>query len=360
MNPGERPLLAVDAVVLDTETTGLDPARARIIQIGAVRIRSGRLAPGEVFDTLVDPREPIPPASTRIHGIDDREVAGAPTFAATVEALEQWLGDALVIGHAIGFDLAILKRETERLGRPWRKPRALDTRLLARIANPDLPDVSLEVLASWLGLEEITGRHTALGDARATAAIFLALVPRLRDKGIRTVAEAESASRRLTDAMDAQHRAGWVEIADAVRDAERSLARIDSYPYRHRVHEVMSAPLLTASPDEPLQAALDRMVDARVSSLIILPPGPDQPRPAGEAGIVTERDILRALARRGATALQEPVSTAMSKPIATVPADAFVYRAMGRMSRLGIRHLGATDEAGRLVFSCLTRSVFSR
>ncbi|WP_181706992.1 DUF294 nucleotidyltransferase-like domain-containing protein [Chthonobacter rhizosphaerae] len=356
MDPGRMPLVAIDAVVLDTETTGLDPARARLLQIGAVTIAGGQLRADETFETLVDPGEPIPAASTRVHGIDDRTVAGAPAAAAALERLESWIGGRLVIGHSVGFDLAILKREAQRFDRPPPLLRALDTRLLARIANPNLPDVSLEVLASWLNLE-ISGRHTALGDARATAAIFLALVRKLREKGIRTVAESEAASRRLTDAMEAQHAAGWATMEGAVADAERTLARIDSYPYRHRVSDVMAATLRTADPAESLEAALRRMVDARVSSLFVVDMPPDGQPAAADAGIVTERDVMRALARAGAAALAAPVSSAMSKPIATVPADAFLYRAMGRMTRLGIRHLGAVDEAGRLVGALSARDL---
>jgi DNA polymerase-3 subunit epsilon/CBS domain-containing protein len=356
MQPGGTPLLAVEAVVLDTETTGLDTARARMVQIGGVRIAAGRLVEGSAFERLVHPGEPIPATATRIHGIDDAAVRSAPRFAAVAGDLEAFVGDALVIGHSIGFDLAILKRESERAGRPWRRPRALDTRLLGRIAQPDLPDVSLEILAGSLGLE-IAGRHTALGDAEATARIFLALVPRLREKGIRTIAEAEAACRRLTDAMEAQHRAGWETGEGAVVDAERALARIDSYPYRHRVTDVMSAPPRTIAPSASLADALRAMVDARVSSLFVVPDGAGDPPPVAALAIVTERDVMRALAAGGAAALERPVATAASSPVASVPADAFVYRAMGRMDRLGIRHLGAVDEAGRLVGALSARDL---
>lgn len=356
MQPGGTPLLAVDAVVFDTETTGLDTARSRLVQIGGVRVVAGRIADADHLDTLVNPGEPIPVTATRIHGIDDRMVQGAPTFPEVVDRLDGWIGSSLVIGHSIGFDLAILKRESDRIGRPWRRPRALDTRLLGRIANPNLPDVSLEILAGWLGLS-VEGRHTALGDAEVTARIFLALIPKLREKGIRTVAEAEAACRRLTDAMEAQHRAGW-EIADgAIADAERSLARIDSYPYRHRVRDVMSKSLRTIAPEAKLDDALRQMVAAKVSSLFVVPDGAGDPPRATVAGIVTERDVLRALAASGAEALGRPVASVMSSPIATVPADAFVYRAMGRMNRLGIRHLGATDELGRLVGALSARDL---
>src|SRR6187200_3428024 len=76
------PLIALDAVVLDTETTGLDPAKARIVEIGAVPLRRGRLDETAALRRLVDPGEPIPADATRIHAIDDSSVASAPNFAA--------------------------------------------------------------------------------------------------------------------------------------------------------------------------------------------------------------------------------------------------------------------------------------
>lgn len=65
------PLMALDAVVLDTETTGLDPARARVVEIGAVRIHNGRVDEGATLRLLVRPDEPVPAAATAIHGIDE-------------------------------------------------------------------------------------------------------------------------------------------------------------------------------------------------------------------------------------------------------------------------------------------------
>ncbi len=82
--------------------------------------------------------------------------------------------------------------------RPWPRFRALDVRALARLAAPTLADHGLDRLCEWLGLE-IKGRHTALGDAEATGQVFLALVPLLRAKNIRTLAEAEAASRSLAE-----------------------------------------------------------------------------------------------------------------------------------------------------------------
>ena len=173
------PLIALDAVVIDTETTGLDPRKAWIVEIAAVRLVAGRLQPKTEFRRLVRPGGPIPKLATGIHGIDDASVAGAPAFADIWPELSTFIGGAVVIGHAIGFDLAVLKRECERAGIGWTRPHTLDTRLLAEVAEPDLAGYSLDSLAAWLGVE-ITDRHSALGDALACARIFLALLPKLR------------------------------------------------------------------------------------------------------------------------------------------------------------------------------------
>ena len=78
-------------------------------------------------------------------------------------------------------------------------------RLLAQIAAPELAGYTLETLAAWLGID-VADRHSALGDAATTARVFLALVPKLRDHGIRTIAEAERACLALTSVLDDQAR----------------------------------------------------------------------------------------------------------------------------------------------------------
>jgi DNA polymerase-3 subunit epsilon/CBS domain-containing protein len=351
------PLVGLDAVVIDTETTSLDPAKARLVEFAAVRIAGGRLD-ASPFRTLVRPDEPIPEATTRIHGIDDAAVAQAQGFAELWPAISEVLGNDVVIGHTLGFDLAVLKRECDRARIAWKRPRTLDTRLLAEVANPTLAGYSLDQLAAWLGVAT-TGRHSALGDATITAHVFLALLPKLREGGIRTLAEAEQACRALTDVLDQQHRAGWIEPVEAPsrRDAERSLARIDSYPYRHRVRDVMSAPPRFVAANASLGEALRTMAESRISSLFVRTADGGSVMRTSDIGIVTERDMMRALAEHGAGALAMPVSRQMSRPLAAVPAEAFVYRAIGRMSRLKIRHLGVTDEDGNVIGALSARDL---
>ena len=125
-----------------------------------------------------------------------------------------------------------------------------------------------------------------------------------------------------------------------IRDVS-SLARLDSFPYRHRLAEVMAQPVLTCGGEITLVDACDRMDQAKVSSLVVVDGD-------GRAvGIVTERDVMRVIARNRAAALQFRLSDIMSSPVRTVPGDAFVYVGIARMTRLGLRHLVVVDHAGR-------------
>ncbi len=232
--------------------------------------------------------------SQAIHGITDDKVKSADGFEAAYTSYLGFAGGHLVLGYSLGFDLAVLKAEHERAGLPWKTPRALDVRDLVRVLNPPLPDFSLDKIAAWLGVD-VQGRHTALGDAIVTGEIYLALLPRLREVGIRTLAEAEEACRRKISPGEAP--AAWLELG--VTPAAGALARVDSYPYRHRVRDVMATPPQMIAPESDLGAALQALVTRKISSLFVTPIKPDGPH-----GIITERDILRAVAAntRGALA----------------------------------------------------------
>ena len=352
MADGTTALIALDALVIDSETTALDPRSARIVELAAVRLVGGRLEMEGAFRRLVNPGGPIPPAATGVHGIDNAAVADAPAFAAIWPGFLDALGNAVVIGHTVGFDLAVLERECKRAGLAWKRPQTLDTRLLAEVVEPALADYSLESLASWLGVT-ITERHSALGDARAAAEVFRALVPKMRARSIRTLAEASRACRSLTSTLEQQHRSGWTEAIPANDPADGgSCARIDSYPYRHRAGDIMAAARFIA-PGASISDALAEMTKNRISSLFVGPAG-GVPR---DIGIITERDIMRVLAADGAAALAQRVERAMSQPLATVPAEAFAYLAVSRMNRLKVRHLGVTDEDGKVVGALSARDL---
>jgi DNA polymerase-3 subunit epsilon len=171
-------------VAIDLETTGLNTRADAIVSLAAIPFVGGQPQPGLV--TLVDPERPIPGSSTAIHGITDEMVVGAPRIGDVLGPLEEVIGDAIVVGHGVAFDVAVLTRDRRACGlRPLMSP-ALDTMRLAAALHRGWTRPDLEDLGPRLGLT-ITGRHTADGDATAAGRILLALLPALMARGLRTV-----------------------------------------------------------------------------------------------------------------------------------------------------------------------------
>ncbi len=351
------PLQSLPAIVADTETTGLDTANDRIIEIAGVRIQNGELLTDDTFEELVDPGLPIPPKSTEIHGIRDADIEGKPQFPEVIGRFIEWAASDVLIGYSLGFDLAILESEHRRNGIAWHPPRSLDVRHLMQIVAPDLPGQSLEITAEWLGIE-ITDRHRAMGDALVTAQVFNALIDKLRGKDIVTLAQAERACRGLASHRSAEAQAGWHEVAGPVTNEDATLlARIDSYPYRHRVAELMHSPPSSVAGETPLRRALGLMIENKISSLFIEPETPDTD---GEWGILTERDVLRAIDADGDGALEKPVNAYAIRPLVSIRDDEFVYRAITKMSGHHFRHLGVTDAAGTLIGALSARDLLKQ
>ncbi len=341
------PLRCLTAVAFDTETTSLDVRRGRILEIGAVGVANGKLAPDLRFSSLVNPQEPIPPESTAIHGITDEAVKPADRFAEVYKRYRDFAGAHIVLGYALNFDFAMLQREHERAGLTWSPPQFLDVRDLVRWLQPDLPDDSLETVASWLGIE-VAGRHRAVPDAILTAEVLLALLPRLRDRSIRTVAEAVGASRKLAASRSERGAAEW---HDAVSPAAATV-RSNSYPYRHRAKDVMSVPPRFVPPAISIREALALLVDSKVSSLFI-----ERDHPGAAHGIVTERDILRAIDRDGLAAFEKPVRSIATFPLECVSETDFLYIAFGRMRRKRYRHMGVVGADGGLAGAITQRDL---
>lgn len=346
---GATPLFATPVIALDTETTSLDPAVARIVELAAVRVTSGGIEPEPPLLSRINPGLPIPPVSTAVHGITDQMVAGAPPIARLLPRLEAFAAGRLLVGHAVGFDLAVLGREADRSGLAWQKPRSLCVRALAMLVAPDLANHSLDGLAQWLGVT-ISNRHSALGDAEAAARIFLALVPLLEQRGIVTVAQAERACRRRSAQREGEDAAGWTDPVgtQAMAPAFGAMSTRDTFAYRHQVGDVMASEPVIVAETAPLAAAMRVMVDRNISSVLVAAdPAPGQPVEA--YGILTERDVMRRLVESGHEVLQRPAGGFASRPLHSIRAQAFVYRAISRLARLGIRHLAVRSDNGRLV-----------
>lgn len=193
-------------VVFDTETTGLAPSSDSIVQIAAVRLVNGRRVENEVFDTLVDPKRPIPPGSTDVHGITDSMVVGAPDVVEAGRQFHKFAEGAVLVAHNAPFDMEFLRRQEAAIGKTFDHP-ILDTVLLSAVVYGQLEQHSLDALTARLGITiPAEARHTAIGDTVATADAFLKLVPMLRARGFETfgqvLAEVRKHGRLLKDANE--------------------------------------------------------------------------------------------------------------------------------------------------------------
>lgn len=164
-------------IVLDTETTGLDPADGhRVIEIGCVELLD-QFPTGETFQRYLNPERDMPPDAQRIHGITGEFLKDKPVFAQIADEFLEFLGDAPLVIHNAGFDLKFLNSELHRISRPPLSPaRAIDT---IEIAKAKIPGArySLDELCKRFNID-LSGRslHGALLDAELTAQVYLELV----------------------------------------------------------------------------------------------------------------------------------------------------------------------------------------
>lgn len=205
--PWDSALSDAPLVFVDLEMTGIDAASDRICEVAAVRVRGGEVE-GQL-DSLVDPGISVG-GSVRVHGIGDAQLAGKAPLSAHADALARLLEGAVLVGHAVGFDLAFLRAAAAR-GELAEPPRhALDTRALAQRVSSGAA-VGLRALAAELGLPAPT--HRAMADVVTTRALFGWVARELR----------AGTPRHLYDAQDVAGPARVrADIAAVLREAARA------------------------------------------------------------------------------------------------------------------------------------------
>lgn len=188
-------------VVFDTETTGLNTVTDDVVQLGAVRVVNGKIVADEVFDTLVNPGRPIPKRSTDVHGITNAMIADAPYFNDVCTRFQSFAQGSVFVAHNAAFDLAFLKRQEVKIDCAFDQP-ILDTVLMSAAIFGGPAVHTLDAICDRLSITiPADQRHTAMGDALATARALIAMISICEGRGIQTLgalqAESEKHSRVL-------------------------------------------------------------------------------------------------------------------------------------------------------------------
>lgn len=164
-------------ICIDLETTGLDPKRDKIIEIGAVSVEAGRIA-GE-WETLVNPGRKLEERIVELTGIRDEQLAEAPAISDVLPELLDFVGDRVLLGHSVLFDFSFLKKAAvnERL---CFERQGIDTLKIARKYLQELESRSLGCLCKHYGIAH--SAHRALEDAKATVALYQKLLEDFYEK----------------------------------------------------------------------------------------------------------------------------------------------------------------------------------
>jgi DNA polymerase-3 subunit epsilon len=193
-------------IVLDTETTGLDPFRGdRLVEIGCIELLN-RIPSGQTFHRYVNPQREVPEEAYKVHGLSTQFLADKPVFADVCDDLLAFIGDAPLVIHNAGFDISFLNAELDRCGKTLlARERLVDTLLLARRKFVGVRN-SLDDLCGRFGIDNSKRtKHGALLDAELLAEVYLELI------------EARQAQLGLTAAAAGPAVAIGVPVAPRVR-----------------------------------------------------------------------------------------------------------------------------------------------
>jgi len=207
-------------IVLDTETTGLDPFRGdRLVEVGCIELLN-RIPSGQTFHRYINPQRDVPEEAYKVHGLSTQFLADKPLFADVCDELLAFIGDAPLVIHNASFDVAFLNAELDRCGKvALARERLVDTLMLARRKFVGVRN-SLDDLCGRFGIDNSKRtKHGALLDAELLAEVYLELI------------EARQAQLGLTAAV----------VGPVVAAGAAAVARVRAIPLLPRVSEAERA-----------------------------------------------------------------------------------------------------------------------
>jgi len=209
-------------IVVDTETTGLDPLRGdRLVEIGCIELFN-HMPTGQTFHRHLNPEREMSNEAYEVHGLSSEFLADKPLFAAIAEDFLAFIGDAPLIIHNASFDVAFLNAELERLGKaPINRERLVDTLLLARRKHPGVSN-RLDDLCSRYAIDNSRRtKHGALLDAELLAEVYIDLIGARQSQFLL----AATATRQVAGQADVPRRQRAEPLLPRLSDAARAAHR---------------------------------------------------------------------------------------------------------------------------------------
>ena len=210
-------------IVLDTETTGLDPLRGdRLIEIGCVEIFN-RMPTGQTFHRHINPQRQISAEALAIHGLSNEFLTDKPLFADVVDEFLAFIGDAPLVIHNASFDVGFINAELDRLNLPpIARARLVDTLLLARRKHPGVSN-RLDDLCSRYAIDNSSRtKHGALLDAELLAEVYVDLIGARQSS---LILATESREIRVSESADMARRQRPVPLAPRLTESDREAHR---------------------------------------------------------------------------------------------------------------------------------------
>src|SRR6267378_2934342 len=211
-------------IILDTETTGLDPLRGdRLVEIGCVEIFN-RMPTGQTFHRHLNPERDMPAEAFAVHGLSSEFLADKPLFAHMVEEFLEFIADAPLVIHNASFDIGFLNAELERIKRqPIARDRLVDTLLLARRKHPGVSN-RLDDLCSRYAIDNSRRtKHGALLDAELLAEVYIDLIGARQSQ---LILASESQEIRVGVSGEIPRRQRLAPLAPRVTDSDRDAHRV--------------------------------------------------------------------------------------------------------------------------------------
>jgi DNA polymerase III subunit epsilon len=210
-------------IVLDTETTGLDPLRGdRLVEIGCVELFN-RMPTGQTFHRHLNPERDMPAEAFAVHGLSSEFLANKPLFADIVEEFLEFIADAPLIIHNASFDITFINAELERTKRPGiSRERLVDTLLLARRKHPGVSN-RLDDLCSRYAIDNSRRtKHGALLDAELLAEVYVDLIGARQSQLILAAESRETRADRYGEVLRRQRE---IPLASRVTEEDRAAHR---------------------------------------------------------------------------------------------------------------------------------------